>query len=462
MLTVFLALFIANGSTGASDFLKARSNNEIVYSYKYATHNNGGITINVKNYGANGDGVTDDSRAIQNAFNATKSGDAIVIFPKGTYKISTSLKIQNNGSLTIKGDGSVITPVGTGGYSIVNITQNTTATSNIEDLTINGQYTTQSQWGLTNWNKRILNNGLDITGGNANITNCKLENIWGNGIRFLQSGSIIMNGVVINNVGGHWYQNNTYDAFGDAIYIGDRSNITNVTINNVQAVGKTDDRTNAKNNLSRIGIAVENLKKGYSDTKTMITVTNSSFTNYERSIHVEGNLGSVIFNISNTNLKGRVLFLGFNNKVKPIINIDKSSMAFYKGNYNGTYGLAKSAIVKATNCTINNTGDGQAMGASQTEADFLNCTFDNMTGTFATNSNVKLENSNIKIASSKKGNLFWNTDSYFKGCSFTTKDGGAYTIPNVASKAPIFDNCTFTNVRPLLPKQNLLNSKIIN
>ena len=58
---------------------------------------------NVRAYGAKGDGITDDTRAIQNAINAAEASDGTVFFPNGKFIISATLSIT--ASLTIQGIG---------------------------------------------------------------------------------------------------------------------------------------------------------------------------------------------------------------------------------------------------------------------------------------------------------------------------------------------------------------------
>ena len=66
------------------------------------------IYANVKNapYNAKGDGVADDTAAIQNALNACPS-DQVVYVPAGSYKISSTLMIQAR--RTLRGAGMGIT-----------------------------------------------------------------------------------------------------------------------------------------------------------------------------------------------------------------------------------------------------------------------------------------------------------------------------------------------------------------
>lgn len=60
--------------------------------------------LDVRAFGAVGDGVTDDTTAIQNALNAVPAGGGTVYFPPGTYLISSALAASVSGT-TVLGAG---------------------------------------------------------------------------------------------------------------------------------------------------------------------------------------------------------------------------------------------------------------------------------------------------------------------------------------------------------------------
>jgi hypothetical protein len=79
---------VSSGSSIAS--ATTHSSSEILTPTKTAP------IVNVKNFGAKGDGVADDTTAIQNAINSMTSGGTLE-FPTGTYKMSNYIKVNHAG-----------------------------------------------------------------------------------------------------------------------------------------------------------------------------------------------------------------------------------------------------------------------------------------------------------------------------------------------------------------------------
>ena len=111
--------FTTTGTFNAAQWLSLSTPSDLI------TYNQGGTgaidttvkaklqeTVSVKDFGAVGDGVTDDTAAIQAALNTQKS----VVFPTGEYVISSDLSVYSdtvidlNGS-TLKGDGFLLSGV---------------------------------------------------------------------------------------------------------------------------------------------------------------------------------------------------------------------------------------------------------------------------------------------------------------------------------------------------------------
>ena len=65
--------------------------------------------VNVRDYGATGDGVTNDTIAVQAALTAAKAGSKILYFPKGNYLVQEALYLDRG--LTVYGDGITSTGI---------------------------------------------------------------------------------------------------------------------------------------------------------------------------------------------------------------------------------------------------------------------------------------------------------------------------------------------------------------
>lgn len=68
------------------------------------------LMVNVKNFGAIGDGITDDTIAIQSAVNSAIAENGILYFPAGTYMIGNTINISHGfNSLRIQGENASAT-----------------------------------------------------------------------------------------------------------------------------------------------------------------------------------------------------------------------------------------------------------------------------------------------------------------------------------------------------------------
>jgi len=95
----------------------------VLNDYLSVAHNPDGslkdLPFNVKDYGAKGDGITDDTVAIQNTINAANAlsnvskykGAGQVYIPPGFYKVSDTILINNAATLMIRGAGSWTTQI---------------------------------------------------------------------------------------------------------------------------------------------------------------------------------------------------------------------------------------------------------------------------------------------------------------------------------------------------------------
>jgi hypothetical protein len=108
-LTFITNLSTTNNTTNTSAITHVENST----NYNLAPYLQNRHVVSVKDFGALGDGLNDDSVAIQNAVNAANGG--IVLIPEGTYKINTTISIDTTG----EGDTSVPSIIGFGMYNTV-------------------------------------------------------------------------------------------------------------------------------------------------------------------------------------------------------------------------------------------------------------------------------------------------------------------------------------------------------
>lgn len=133
-------------------------------------------SYNVKNYGAKGDGITNDTAAIQNALDAAEAlGGGEVYFPSGRYYIS---QVTVGDNILLKGAGSSAVLYCPSGNAIVN--------KNVNNLTGNSDIHIQD---LTIDLNGTGNNGIILSGvTRGSVKNVKIMSPKGYGIWLFRAG----------------------------------------------------------------------------------------------------------------------------------------------------------------------------------------------------------------------------------------------------------------------------------
>lgn len=155
------------------------------------------LYFNVHDYGAVGDGFTDDSTAIQTCINASVK-DSIIYFPPGNYRVGTTIQLlgwrtylgTSSSSITMMDNANLIAV-----FASQDWLTNGTASGNpinITSLTIDGNYTNNTS-----------GHGIVLMNYGSTIRECTIQNCFNNGIMLSsvnQSGANISNTCVENRL----------------------------------------------------------------------------------------------------------------------------------------------------------------------------------------------------------------------------------------------------------------------
>ena len=203
-----------------------------------------GDVVSVKDFGAKGDGSTDDAVAIQAAIDSVSSG-GIIFFPKGIYIIGTSLGIRSNNTLVgaNRYDSVLKTKAGTD-ITLINDGSGVNTKICITDLGFSGNKANVSAGQIMNlWKTE------DFL-----VSNCRIVDSKGDGmiIRQCSYGQIVNNiivncdnhGIALTNTDDTSPQGNDIQIVGNSIKNPGASGINVSEQNNVTVTGNSVRHTN--------------------------------------------------------------------------------------------------------------------------------------------------------------------------------------------------------------------------
>lgn len=221
--------------------------------------------ISVKDFGAVGDGVTDDTAAIQAALNSGAKG---VYFPSGTYLVKDATNTVNGTVLDVPSD---VTLFGDGYGSVLKLGAHTTVghrmlrlngVSNVEirGLRFDGNRTQQTGAGEEQSHAVFMTGTTGCT--NVRVLNCHLTNMMGDGVYIGGSANPGSQNVLIE---GNTFDNNFRQCVsivrGQFIRIigNDLSNTTGTN----PAAGVDIEANTAGDTLRQITISGNNIRGNY-------------------------------------------------------------------------------------------------------------------------------------------------------------------------------------------------------
>ena len=396
-----------------------------------------GIALNVNDFGALGDGLTNDSVAITAALQAGIDTGVPVTFAAGaTYMVNVNevqVSIPDNGTLTIFGNGALIKQLTANtndgnGFNLIAVESDTsltkTTTLNISDLNFDASVQPENWTGVLG----IGSNAILAKVGIANIDNCKAQNFFFSSVfRFLTCFYVNVTNCYMNRVGGHTPFDDTASSAGDAIIFYDIPNSAAYHISDCTFIGypTTPYAGGYPHNLGRAGIVFE---KGYGTNPAYTaTVANCYLENFSNVIHVEQTAYGDI-SISNViAIGGWALIFGAGQYFK-IRAVNCSWRPLVAGNYNGINGFAMCDI-GASDYTIDVYDSYyEPVSANRMDGTYYNCTF------------ADFNKDNFQCG---------GTTQAFYNCTF--KDiiagpGADYLF--FGDTFTIFDNCTFNGFNP--------------
>lgn len=139
-------------------------------------------SVSVKDFGAVGDGVADDTAAINSAITAVSTTGGKVFFPKGTYKVTSTITITSSAGVTLEGESRTA--------SVIKTNQATGVV-----ISITGWDVTLQALGFDSSATRTASAYVDMVGVRGRIRDFRMTNDF-IGIRMQGVSCVIQNGLL--------------------------------------------------------------------------------------------------------------------------------------------------------------------------------------------------------------------------------------------------------------------------
>lgn len=328
----------------AGDLLASGDNLKLTSVGERLSHFSSTYWLNVKDYGAIGDGVTDDSDAIQAAIDQTEYNT--IVFPAGTYMLTKPLNIKRS-NFTMVGYGATLTKDAfTNNFTLLNIRADSAA-ANLEHIKViglefDGKRPRTSAWDSSNepliavysgntyrvyyvdildcYLHDNIGRGIGLDGGNIAFTprvryitidNCKIEYCRGNIVQSIAQSTISncfiassgLENITVDNgcLRCHIHNNNIHSQTGGAGGIGiDAVREMIIDSNYIDGFGSADESIG-------YGISI-NSNRGMSRN---IIISNNIICNnkaYGLRVRKQADTGAVQYlNVNNNNFMGNSL-----------------------------------------------------------------------------------------------------------------------------------------------------------
>ena len=426
---------------------------------------------------------TDISPLINPILLKTLEQPIVLILPQGEFTLSTNLSTPaNSKGMILDLNGAVLKPLANyriPGQYVISLTSTTTFPAKVCNGTIDGINRDQNLFEITNYNEYLdkCTSGVSLRGINVVLENMVLQNMYGQTTKYFCRHAITEN-VTILNCGGHWYANDTYDAFGDAFYIGTGWNTTGLItayFKNVKAVCKYS-RQYPENHqagsplprtmYSRIGLTIEKFG-GNNNNTARIHFENCDIRNVERGIHQEIKGITTSLSLNNSYISSCVLFGCYlsdtlqtyaTNCTFDFLDSDWLTSRGVVRAYNGV------SIAKLLDCTVRelSTTRQNVFGMSGT-LEAIRTPFSNVGGLWGENLNLRLRDSTVGVTRHPTDAFpVWQGSTTLDNVSVVNTAGRKnYTSwPNLTINKATFENMTISKSMSLSKEVNDLTVRV--